>query len=229
MTKWDFNKADCRNKCIKLFENSKPLLLIGSPIDSGRKYKERARPVLHLAFICELYEKQLHGGRYFLHAHSHSADSGEQPTVVDFMNRFPDSFQTVTDRSLFGPNVPHGMDTLTRWLTNSGCVAQALSSLNHSSTVRQTIMSAMSQQLQSEMGTAGTSDPLQHRPPLPKLDILAVDADEEPPEEWEAENDVKGVPLDPREVNTARKREIKYLWGMEVYEYSTEAEARART
>ena len=90
-------------------------------------------------------------------------------------------------------------------------------------------MSAMSQQLQSDFRVAGTSDPLQHRPPLPKLDILAVDADEEPHEEWEAEDDVKGGPLDPREVKNDREREIMYLWDMEVYEYSTEAEARART
>ena len=87
-------------------------------------------------------------------------------------------------------------------------------------------MSAMSQQLQPDLGDAGTWDPLQHRPPLPKLDILAVDADEKPPEEWEAEDDVKGRPLDPREVKTSREKEIKYLWDMEVYEYSTEAEAR---
>ena len=65
-------------------------------------------------------------------------------------------------------------------------------------------------------GVAGTSDPLQHRPPLPKLDILAVDADEELLEEWEAEDDVKEEPLDPREVKTAREKEIKYLWDMEV-------------
>ena len=193
LTKWDFNNADCRNKCRKLVENSKPLLLNGSPIDSGRESKERARAVLHLAFICELYEIQLQGGRYFLHAHSQSADSSEQPTVLDCMNRFLDTFQTVADRSLFGPNVSHGMSTLTRWLTNSGSVAQALSSLNHSSTGRQTTMSAMSQQLHSDLGIAGSSDPLQHRPPSPKLDILAFDADEEPPEEWEAEDDVKGV------------------------------------
>ena len=108
------------------------------------------------------------------------------------MTRFPDTFQTVTDRSLFGPDVLHGMNTLTRWLTNFGCVAQALSSLNHSSTLRQTIMSAMSQQLRSDLGVAGNSNPLQHRPSLPKLDIEAVDADEDPPEEWEAEDDVKG-------------------------------------
>ena len=68
----------------------------------------------------------------------------------------------------------------------------------------------MSQQLQSDLGAAGTSDPLQQRQPLPKLDIQAVD--EEPPEEWEAEDDVKGRPLDPREVKTAREKEIQYLW-----------------
>ena len=56
-----------------------------------------------------------------------------------------------------------------------------------------------------------------------------VDADEKLPEEWEAEDNVKGGPLDPREVKIAREKEIKFLWDMEVYEYSTEAEARART
>ena len=145
------------------------------------------------------------------------------------MNRFPDTFQTVIDRSLFGPSVPHGMNTLTRWLTNSGCVAQALSSLTHSSTVRQTILSAVSQQLQSDLCVTAAKDQPQHRPLLPKLDILAVDPDEELQEEWEAEDDVKGGPLDPHEVKNAREKEINYLWDVEVYECSTEAEARERT
>ena len=48
-------------------------------------------------------------------------------------------------------------------------------------------------------------------------------------EEWEAECDVQGGPLDPREVKAAHQKEIQYLWDMEVYEYSTETEARART
>ena len=132
------------------------------------------------------------------------------------MNRFRDTFLTVTDRDLFGPDLPHGMNTLTRWLTNSGCVAPTLSSLTHASTWRQTIMSSMSRRLQSDLCAAGATDPLQHRSPLPKLDILAVDGDEEPPAEWEAEDDVKGGPLDPREVKNAREKEIKYLWDMEV-------------
>ena len=122
------------------------------------------------------------------------------------MNKFPDTFQRVTDRSLFGPNVPHGLNTMTRWLTNSGCVAQALRSAANSSTVRQTIVSATSQQLQSDLSAVGTTDPLQHRLPLPKLDILAVDADETQQEEWEAEDDVKGGPLDSRKAKAVRQR-----------------------
>ena len=43
LTKWDFDKADCRNECRNLVKNSKQLLLCGLPIDSGRENKERAR------------------------------------------------------------------------------------------------------------------------------------------------------------------------------------------
>ena len=90
-------------------------------------------------------------------------------------------------------------------------------------------MSAMSQQLQSDLRVVAAKDQPQHRALLPKLDILAVDPDEELQEEWEAEDDVKGGPLDPHEVKNAREKEIKYLWDMEVYKYSTEAEARTQT
>ena len=44
--------------------------------------------------------------------------------------------------------------------------------------------------------------------PLSKLEMLAVDADETQPEEWEAEDDVKGGPLDLREVKASRQKEI---------------------
>ena len=33
-----------------------------------------------------------------------------------------------------------------------------------------------------------------------------------PPLEWEAEDDVKGGPLDPHEIKTARRKDIQYLW-----------------
>ena len=73
-------------------------------MDSGRGDKARARAVLYLAFFWELYEIQVHGVRYFLHTHSNSADSWEESTAVDFMDKLPDTFLKVTDRSLFGPN-----------------------------------------------------------------------------------------------------------------------------
>ena len=141
-----------------------------------------------------------------LHAHSQSADSWEQVTSSGFHEQvFQHTFHTVTDRSLFGADL-------------LGRVAQALISLNHSSKVHQTITSAMSQQLRSDLCAAAAKDQPQHRPLLPKLDILAVDADEEPQEEWEAEDDVKGGPLEPHEVKNACEKEIKHLWDMEVCE-----------
>ena len=143
----------------------------------------------------------------------HSVVNYTQPTVVDFMKRFPDVFQTVTDRDLFG------MNTLTRWLTNSGCVAQALLGTGKLVANGQTIVKAMFQQLHSDLCVAAAMDQPEHRPLLPKLDILAVDPDKELQEEWEAEDDVKGGPLDPREVKNARGKEIKCWWDTEVCEY----------
>ena len=70
--------------------------------------------------------------------------------------------------------------------------------------------------------------PTQHRLPLPKLDILAVDADESRPEEWEAEDDVQGRTIGPHvRSKLLVKRKYSICGDMEVYEYSTEAESKA--
>ena len=89
-------------------------------------------------------------------------------------------------------------------------------------------MSAMPQQLRSDLDVAGTSDPLQHRPLLTKLDILAVDADDEPLEEWEAE-DVSSWDHWIHEKSKLPVRRKQSICGTWMYEVSTEAEARART
>ena len=67
-------------------------------------------------------------------------------------------------------------------------------------------MSAMSKQLKSDLSAAETTDPTQHRLPMRKLKILAVDADKAAPEGWEAEDDVKGGPLNACEVKSARRK-----------------------
>ena len=58
-------------------------------------------------------------------------------------------------------------------------------------------MEAVSQQLQSDLCVAVAAEQSPHRPSLPKLDILAVDADEGTEVEWEAEDDVKRKHLNP--------------------------------
>ena len=64
---------------------------------------------------------------------------------------------------------------------------------------------------------------------LLRLDILPVDADEDPQVEWEPEDDVKERPSDPHEGKLARGKEIQCSWDRKVYECATEVEARART
>ena len=141
------------------------------------------------------------------------------------MTRF--TFQTVTDRSLFGPKCPsqyeHVYEMADKFqMRRTG--TQSVDPLVHCvPNDCDCNVPAIAIRL------SGATDPTQHRLLLPKLDILAVDADEAPPEEWEADDDVKGRPLVPREVKAARQKEIQYLWDMEVYEYSTEADSRART
>ena len=139
--------------------------------------------------------------------HPHSADIPDQPLTVDFMNRFPDTFQTVADGCLFGWGVAvqgtrevRGMKRSTRWLTNSDCIAQLFSTPTHSLGMYQTIMKTMHQQLQSDWCVAVATEQPPHRPSLPKLENLAVDADGETQVEWEVEDDVQGGPLNPHDV-----------------------------
>ena len=83
LAKWDFNKADCRTGCRKLIENSKPLLLM----DHRSILMERTKS--KLGRFCtwrELYKIQVSQGRYFLHTHSHSAESWDRPTVFNRQN-----------------------------------------------------------------------------------------------------------------------------------------------
>ena len=67
LTTWDFNNADCRTRCRKLMDNSKPLLLMGSPIDSDGDDEEQTRAVLRLAFICEKMKYKSRGTVFSSH------------------------------------------------------------------------------------------------------------------------------------------------------------------
>ena len=113
-----------------------------------------------MAFICELCGIQVCRGRPFLHTHSHSTDTWDRPAMVDFMNRFPDTFCTVTDSCLIGPNnLAKGMETLT--------VAQAFGTTTHSRRSRRQHPSNYSQTC-----VVAATEQSEDRPLLPKQDIL---------------------------------------------------------
>ena len=87
----------------------------------------------HIKFVFELYDMQVRGGRYFLHEHPAQASSWKLPVVVDFCFRYPHLYAVTSNMCVFGMTTPlRGGDgegyvaNLTRWLTNSPCLAETL-------------------------------------------------------------------------------------------------------
>ena len=87
---WDLSKADARRKARELLRQTKPKLLIGSPMcrmfsslmnlnwdkmtpqEASRAWQEA---LMHLNFAIELYNEQMNSGRLFLHEHPLHATS----------------------------------------------------------------------------------------------------------------------------------------------------------
>ena len=74
---WDFDKVEVRARCRTLLKETKPILLVGSPLctwfstlqamsrkkmDPATWAKERVRALMHWNFTFELYEMQVMGG-----------------------------------------------------------------------------------------------------------------------------------------------------------------------
>ena len=87
---WDFSRHECREKARRMIRETRPLLLVGSPmctwfsiiqnlnrgkVDPVVWEKGYKQAVEHLKFVFELYDMQVRGGRYFLHEHPASATS----------------------------------------------------------------------------------------------------------------------------------------------------------
>ena len=143
---WDFDDECCRQRARDLVHKTRPLLLIGSPmctyfstlqnlhkgrVSSKEFQREFKRACRHLAFVFELYELQVQGGRYFLHEHPASASSWKQKVVVDFIARHLELYAVTSHMCQFGmfAKGEQGDGPVlkpTRWLTNSPCIASAL-------------------------------------------------------------------------------------------------------
>ena len=99
---WDFDSKEKRDKARRLVQEQRPLFLVGSPVcapwctwqflndikyDRGdMARRERARALVHLQFMVELYREQLDNGRYFLHEHPEWATSWTLPLMKDLLD-----------------------------------------------------------------------------------------------------------------------------------------------
>ena len=140
---WDFDDKDTRERARKLYRETMPMLLIGSPVctawsawqnlnnvkrDPEVVRKELIRARVHLEFCMELYREQHLAGRYFLHEHPAQASSWQEAKVIDLM-QLDGVFRTTVDQCKYGmeDNLQQPIKKPTSFLTNSTCLVEELS------------------------------------------------------------------------------------------------------
>ena len=120
---WDFSLKSKRDKARRILQESKPILLIGSPMCTAFSTWQRInwaktdRPeemrrahfqaCAHMQFVAQLYLDQILDGRYFLHEHPKHASSWE----LECMRRLrliPGVNVVRGDQCQYGAEAPHG-------------------------------------------------------------------------------------------------------------------------
>ena len=142
---WDFSKSWMRTKAMKLLKETKPRLLIGSPMCtdwsvlmnlnwSRMSPEERDRRMreakMHLEFVVSMYNEQANNGRYWLHEHPKGARSWKEKCMVELLMR-PESTRVETHMCRFhmGSRDHQGEGKVlkpTYFATNCGGVAEEL-------------------------------------------------------------------------------------------------------
>ena len=142
---WDFSQPKMREKAMRLLKETKPRLLIGSPmctdwsvlmnLNWGRmSSEERERRMsearTHLQFVVSMYTRQASEGRYWLHEHPKGAKSWNEKCMIELLMR-PGSTRVETHMCRFGMEScdhvgPGKVLKPTYFATNSECIAEEL-------------------------------------------------------------------------------------------------------
>ena len=120
---WDFSLKSKRDKARRILQESKPILLIGSPMctafstwqrinwaRTGRPDEMRRAYIqacAHMQFVAQLYLDQIYEGRYFLHEHPKHASSWELECMRR-MRLIPGVEVVQGDQCQYGAEAPHG-------------------------------------------------------------------------------------------------------------------------
>ncbi len=139
---WDFDKLERRQEARRLIEKEKPMLLVGSPMctafcswqvlneykrDPEQIRREWTKAMIHLQFVCELYEMQVKSRRYFLHEHPVAASSWSEACVSKILNL--ERVQRVNgDQCQYGQRTQDGQPVKkpTGWMSNSEHILEAM-------------------------------------------------------------------------------------------------------
>ena len=143
---WDLSKRNVRERVLRLVQETKPFMLIGSPPctafsslqnlrrqgrDPARMAKELEDAKKHVRFCIKLYMEQVRGGRYFLHEHPENATSWHMPEVIELAAQAGVGM-TVCDMCAYGMEITDkdGVALVrksTKFLTNADEVAKRIS------------------------------------------------------------------------------------------------------
>ena len=133
-----------RNAVIRLISETKPVLVIGSPmctmfsslqnLNNNRdtpEFRQRLKEAeSHVEFCIKLYVMQIRGGRYYLHEHPRGATSWKLPVVQKFIREtsalFVDSNMCAFDMMAEDKQGVGYVFKPIRFMTNSRCLAREL-------------------------------------------------------------------------------------------------------
>ena len=140
---WDFSIAARREEARQLVEKEKPMLIVGSVmckafstlqnLSKGRRDPQEFQAayqnaLMHLQFMCEIYEMQRAQGRYFLHEHPAGAMSWNESCVQALM-QLEDVDRVNGDQCQYGQCRLDGtpIKKPTGWMSNGVEILRAMS------------------------------------------------------------------------------------------------------
>ena len=141
---WDFTVEAMRKEARDEVIANEPMFLIGSPActnyctwqalnaqrhgwPAGELERRKIASDVHLAFVTELYQIQMDGGRYFLHENPESASSWERPPMARLACD-PRVERVVGDQCQYGQQSHTGAPVrkATGWMSNSKEILRTL-------------------------------------------------------------------------------------------------------
>ena len=245
---WDFEQLEQREKVLKLIDQSKPKLIIGSVMrhgEDGTSWKESRR---HTLFMAQLYRSQIARGAWYLHDQPTSATTACRREVSEHMPHAA-SLHVPADQCAFGVhawNQSGRARTSASFITNSGEIRDrlrrsplVLRQVSHvgpdqrswsvprqpryGSDMLRAVQSGLAQEFQLQVGS------LRKLVEVVSTTQMSMHAPEEEESEsnWQmAWDDVTGQELNPADVRKARAKEMQYVVDKQVWKVVPRAMAQ---